>query len=155
MRRVARCQFVVCLGRGERGREGEKWGLISVCDMCKIWLGKEKRRRSRAEQSIAEDSGCGGLSEDRRAPRRQLFDPLVSQGEGVLKSLKLLRLRLRVIICIQYFSTLNGSPFCYDPINCLKTWSCTLQWPLSWAPTDVAQLETAVGTWQSHRGRIF
>ena len=80
MRRVARCQFVVCLGRGERGREGEKWGLISVCDMCKIWLGKEKRSSSRAEHSIAEDSGCGGLSEDRRAPRRQLFDSLVMYG---------------------------------------------------------------------------
>ena len=39
-------------------------------------VGKREEEEEQ-QQSIAEDSDCGGLSEDRRAPRRQLFDPLV------------------------------------------------------------------------------
>ena len=43
MSRGTSCQFVLCLGTAEKqGRE--KWGLISVCDMCKIWSVEERER---------------------------------------------------------------------------------------------------------------
>ena len=45
----------------KQGRE--KWGLISVCDMCKIWSVEEREEEKR--RSSNQRSG------------RQLFDPLV------------------------------------------------------------------------------